>query len=85
MLISPTDYDGDGHSKTLADVAYYYYDIDLVGGLADLVPTNSNDSNDRQHMVPYGQAFGVQGTLNQDTIPSSWPAIQADHPTTVDD
>lgn len=84
-FISSTDYDGDGHSKTLADVAYYYYDIDLISTLADLVPTNSNDSNNRQHMVTYGLAFGVKGTLNQDTIPSSWPVIEPDEPTTIDD
>ena len=83
--LSSTDHDGDGYSKTLADVAQYYYVTDLSTTLANLVPATAADPNQKQHMVTYGIAFGVTGTLDQTTVPTTWPEIQADHPTTIDD
>ena len=83
--LSSTDWDGDGYSKTLADVAEYYYITDLSTTLDNLVPTSAADTNPKQHMVTYGLAFGVTGTLDQSTEPDTWPAIQSDHPTTIDD
>ena len=62
------DQDGDGHSDTLADVAMKFYKNDL-SGLEDLVPVNSSDSQTSQHMVTYGVAFGVNGTLDPDDYP----------------
>jgi len=54
--------DGDAYSKTLADVACYYYNTDL-SSLANQVPTNSNDPANWQHMVTYGVGFGITGNL----------------------
>ncbi len=65
---SISDQDGDGHSNTLADVAMYFYKNDL-SNLADLVPVNSFDTQTTQHMVTYGVAFGVNGTLD----PADYP------------
>jgi type IV pilus assembly protein PilY1 len=56
------DADGDGRSRTLADVAKYYYDKDL-SPLANNVPTSVIDGNSKQHMVTFGVAFGVVGDL----------------------
>jgi len=55
---------GTSYSNTLADVAYKFWDTDLVDDLDDEVPTSYRDSRDSQHMVTYTVAFGVQGTLN---------------------
>ena len=49
---------------TLADVAMYYYENDLASGLPGVVPATEFDRNTEQHMVTYGVAFGVHGTLN---------------------
>ena len=58
----------DNWSNTLADVAMYYYENDLVSDddLKDLVPTTERDSANHQHLVTYGVGFGVTGTLNPD-------------------
>ncbi len=63
--------DGDGHSRTLADVAKYYYDKDL-SPLPNQVPTSILDSASHQHMVTFTVAFGVQGLL-VDTDNDGWP------------
>ena len=68
---SISDVDGDGVSKTLADVARYYYQTDL-SAFADNVVPDSQDPATWQHMVTYGVAFGVQGNLN-DTDADGWP------------
>ena len=47
----------------LADIAMYYYENDL-SPYADQVPTNKFDDAEHQHMVTYGVAFGVVGTLD---------------------
>jgi len=57
---------GTTYSNTLADVAYKFWNDDIVNDLDNDVPTNYRDSNNRQHMVTYTVAFGVQGTLNPD-------------------
>lgn len=63
--------DGDGRTRTLADVAHYYYDNDL-SPLPDQVPTSLLDGNNRQHMVTFTVAFGVTGLL-VDTDNDGWP------------
>jgi type IV pilus assembly protein PilY1 len=65
------DADGDGRSKTLADVARYYYNLDL-SSLANTVPTSVIDPNNKQHMVTFGIAFGVKGDL-VDTDDDGYP------------
>ncbi|HID96599.1 MAG TPA: hypothetical protein EYP57_00145 [Thermodesulfobacteriaceae bacterium] len=54
---------GDVYSNTLADVAMKFYDDDLADNLEQYVPTNNFDNNKRQHLVTYGIAFGVEGTI----------------------
>ncbi|HSO59490.1 MAG TPA: PilC/PilY family type IV pilus protein [Desulfobacterales bacterium] len=54
----------DGHSKTLADIAMYYYETDLRADLPDQVPVSKYDRVARQHMTTYALAFGVSGTLD---------------------
>ncbi|WP_029131954.1 pilus assembly protein [Sedimenticola selenatireducens] len=87
-------YDGasyaDGYSNTLADVAMHYYETDLHTGLANKVPTTAGlDDNNAQHMVTFGVAFGVNGTLTANppnrTDPFVWPQPSADATTTIDD
>lgn len=63
--------DGDARTKTLADVARYYYNKDL-SPLPDQVPTSLLDGNNRQHMVSFTVAFGVTGLL-VDTDNDGWP------------
>ena len=77
-----TEFDGgdyaDSASNTLADVAMYYYERDL-SSLPNLVPTTPGvDEADHQHLVTYGVAFGVKGSLDPETqSPTdagfSWP------------
>lgn len=74
-----TDQDGDSHTKTLADVAMYYYKRDL-STLADKVPTNAADDYETQHMVTYGVAFGVDGTLDPDNFPNCPTACDTVNP-----
>jgi len=54
--------DGDAHTRTLADVARYYYNTDL-SPLPNQVPTSLLDGNNQQHMVTFTVAFGVTGLL----------------------
>jgi len=54
----------DSYSRTLADVAMYYYERDLNTGLANNVPANEYDDATHQHMVTYSVAFGVVGLNN---------------------
>ena len=65
------DADGDGRSRTLADVARFYYNKDL-SSLANTVPTSVLDPNNKQHMVTFGVAFGVKGGL-VDTDDDGYP------------
>ncbi len=63
MAITGTPY-ADSYSNTLADIAMYYYENDLVSELGDSVPLNDRDTATHQHMVTYGIGFGVDGVLN---------------------
>jgi type IV pilus assembly protein PilY1 len=56
----------DTSSKTLADIAMYFYERDLATGLDDELATNTMDDATHQHMVTYGVSFGVPGTLDPD-------------------
>ncbi len=56
------DADADGRNRTLADVSRYYYNKDL-SSLSNTVPTSPIDTNNKQHMVTFGVAFGVKGSL----------------------
>ena len=90
-------YDGgsyaDTYSNTLADVAMHYYERDLATSIPDKVRTVQAllDDNPAQHMVTYTVAFGVNGNLTDDDMPTSatdtitWPQPVADTLTTVDD
>jgi hypothetical protein len=60
----------DAYSNTLADVAMKYYKKDLAGSLDNIVPTNSCDPANHQHMVTYTVSFGVTGTLTPDNYHS---------------
>ncbi len=78
---------------TLADIAMHYYEQDLAPGLNDEVPTSDADENDRQHLVTFTVAFGLDdGTRSQDppsrTDTASfnyWPPVCLDERTTIDD
>lgn len=65
------DDDYDGISKTLADVARYYYLKDL-SSLANIVLPNAYDPATYQHMVTFTIGFGVAGLL-KDTDNDGWP------------
>lgn len=80
----------DGYSNTLADVAMRYYEGDLHTGLDDEVPVTAGvDENKAQHMVTFGVAFGVDGTLTSNppnrTDPFAWPKPTSGGKTTIDD
>ncbi len=62
------DQDGDGWTNTVADVAMYYYRTDLSDLPDQLIPSD-NDPLQRQHMVTYGIAFGVKGSIDPDMYP----------------
>lgn len=88
------DFDGGSHadlvSNTLADVAMHYYETDLAPTLNNSVPTLAGvDENNTQHMVTYGVAFGVNGTLTDNppnrTDAFTWPTPVSGQETTIDD
>lgn len=98
------DFNGDGvidsMNTTLGDIAMYYYENDLAPSLSNNVPTITGvDEADHQHLVNYGVAFGVVGTLDpfdirtpgdaSDTDPEAsgfaWPVVPGDTDTSVDD
>lgn len=78
----------DNWSSTLADAAMYYWVNDLRPDLPNNVPTNPIDPAFWQHMVTYGVALGVTGTIPLATIQaalgSSPPAINWPDPTATD-
>ena len=102
-----TAFDGghyaDSQSNTLADVAMRFYEDDLKPDdvtYPDEVPTIAGiDEATHQHLVTYGVAFGVVGTLDpfgtktpsdpSDTDPTdsgfNWPTVVSDQATTIDD
>ena len=72
------DEDGDGNNDTVADVAHYFYTEDL-SALPNQVPTSSLDGNNKQHMVTFSVAFGVNGNLldtDNDGLPN--PELEED-------
>lgn len=77
-----TSWDGgayaDTWSNTLADIAMHYYERDLWSSLSNNVRTTAGvDDAQHQHMVTFGVAFGVNGTISADptskTDPFPWP------------
>lgn len=54
---------GDGNSGTLADVAAYYYQTDLRGGMTNNVPDSDDDPATWQHMNTFGLGVGVRGAM----------------------
>ena len=59
-------FDGKNVGDTLADVAQYYYNIDLrTSGTnsKNNVPTNSRDDNNAQHMNTYTMGLGIDGLM----------------------
>lgn len=94
--LNDTDFDGKsyadqntGQSNTLADVAMHFYERDLDTSLDNDVPTSPLDGNNRQHLVTYSVAFGVDGTLNANPTDVdaafNWPNVTQEDPTTIDD
>jgi type IV pilus assembly protein PilY1 len=57
----------DAHSNTLADVAMYYWNRDLRTDLENRVPSSELNPAFWQHMVTYGVALGVTGSINPST------------------
>lgn len=57
----------DAHSNTLADVAMYYWNRDLRTDLENRVPSSELNPAFWQHMVTYGVALGVTGSINPNT------------------
>lgn len=53
--------------NTLADIAMNYWKNDLRVDLENTVPTSTENPAFWQHMVTFGVAFGVQGTVNPTT------------------
>lgn len=75
----------DTASRTLADVAMYYYKNDLRPDLDNRVPTTLTNQASWQHMVTIGVALGLRGSLNPETdLPRlisgeiSWPSTATD-------
>lgn len=68
----------DTYDKTLADIAMYFYENDIVPETANAVPTTPPlDYNNAQHVVTYAISFGATGTLADmpadATAPFAWP------------
>ncbi|MGN7612950.1 PilC/PilY family type IV pilus protein [Magnetococcales bacterium HHB-1] len=70
--LSPSDQDGDGFTRTLADVAQKYYTTDLSSALENNVPISTFDPANYQHMVTFGVSFGIRGNLT-DSDGDGWP------------
>ena len=89
-----TPWDGgayaDSYQDTLADIAMHYYERDLHPHLEDHVPILPGvDEAKHQHMVTYGVAFGVSGSLADNPVnntdPFNWPNPQAGNEEKIDD
>ncbi|HDZ56624.1 MAG TPA: hypothetical protein ENI17_13875 [Pseudomonas xinjiangensis] len=57
------DVDNDGVANTLADVAKYYWQTDLLPGQPDKVPVNTLNKQNQQHMITFGVGLGLAGEL----------------------
>ncbi len=80
----------DSYADTLADVAMYYWNRDLMTGLTNNVPSGDDDPGFWQHMVTFGIAIGLGTTTGWKTIADvpanpAWPQIFNNHPTGIDD
>ena len=64
FTFSPVTPFRDGRGDTLDDVAMYYWKRDLRTSLDNLVPTSTSNPAFWQHMVTFGVAFGVSGSVN---------------------
>jgi type IV pilus assembly protein PilY1 len=64
---SPSHPYQDAWSDTLADVAMYYWDRDLLPSIDNKVPVNTQDPAFWQHLVTFGVSLGLNGTLNPAT------------------
>lgn len=58
----------DPWSDTLADVAMYYYTLDLAPGLPDQVPAMGDDHVSHQHMSTYGIVLGGRNMIDADGL-----------------
>ena len=71
------------YANTLADVAMYYHEKDLVDDYSGMTPRGSDEKlDDRvpgsatyQHLVTYGVSFGVKGSLEQAAAIESYTTI----------
>lgn len=82
---------------TLADVAMKYWKTDLRPGMANIVPTSTTNPAFWQHMVTFGIAIGLSGTVDQKTVTdvmrdgvtvggvAGWPQPRGDGNSTIDD
>jgi type IV pilus assembly protein PilY1 len=86
----------DSYSRTLADIAMYYYERDLNTTLNNNLPINTYDDATHQHMVTYSIGFGVFGTLNPNDYDATlkhkvsgasivWPNPENSDATKIDD
>ncbi len=83
----------DAWSTTLADVAMHYWKNDLRPTLTNDVPVSAKDPAFWQHMVTFGIAIGMSGTLDPVAdLPAltagtkSWPSMGASEgPQRIDD
>ena len=89
-----TDWDGgayaDTRSQTLADIAMYYYENDLIPTVTNAVPVIPGvDEATHQHMVTYTIAFGVNGTLTDmpadPKVAFAWPNPTSGDAQKIDD
>ncbi len=72
----------DTFSNTLADIAMKYYETDLKPGIADKVPTVTGvDEASHQHLVTYGVALGVTGTIDYNPETPLDPDLEWPDPT----
>lgn len=83
---------------TLADVAMKYWKADLRTDLDNIVPTTTVNPAFWQHMVTFGIAIGLSGTVDQKSVAAvrergnasvggvnGWPQPRGDANTTIDD
>ena len=80
-FIGDADEDGVGSTSlsgpTFADIARYYYNIDLRPDLANDVPTTLFNTNIRQHLSTITLSFGLPTSLT-DTTGNGWPNDDSD-------
>ena len=86
---NPLKYD-DSYADTLADVAMYYWNRDLMTSLDNNVPSSDDNPAFWQHMVTFGIAIGLGTTTGWSSmadVPANptWPQVSNNHPTGIDD